>query len=72
MSFYDYWKSLSVDEQQVFADKCGMSAYYISNQLVYGYKVPRLQNIKKMVDASNGKLTFDELCNFFKNKIKDV
>lgn len=70
MNFYDFWSSLNRDEQEVFAQKSGYKADYISIHLAYGRKVPPLRKIKKMADASDGKLSFVSLCDFFINKQK--
>lgn len=68
MVFNEFWRGLNDTERTEFADKCGLSKNYIGIHLVYGYKAPRLGTIQKMADASNGKLTFAELCEFFKPK----
>lgn len=68
MNFYDYWQGLTTEQKQAFAEKCELSAYYISNQLIYGYKSPKLSTLDKMAKASDGVLTYNDLCNFFKPK----
>lgn len=66
MNFYEYWKSLSIDEQQSFADECDLSVNYIRHQLVYRNKSPRLATLEKMAKASKGVFSYHDLCDFFK------
>ncbi|OAU97555.1 helix-turn-helix domain-containing protein [Moraxella catarrhalis] len=68
MLFNEFWRTLGDEEKVVFAEKCGLSQKYIAIHLVYGYKSPRLGTLQRMADASEGKLTFAELCEFFKPK----
>ena len=65
MNFYDFWKSLSDEEQTDFSNQTDISKNYISTQLIYRYKTPPLKKLAKMADASNGKVSYSDLCNFF-------
>lgn len=69
MNFHEFWLSLTQDEQDDFAKKCGYKTAYINIHLAYGRKIPPLRKIKKMADASNGKLNFAQLCTFFIDKV---
>ncbi|AKG08410.1 hypothetical protein AAX06_09955 [Moraxella bovoculi] len=66
MNFYEFWKALNADEQQAFADECGLSVNYIGNQLIYRNKSPRLGTLEKMAKASKGVFSYHDLCDFFK------
>lgn len=67
MNFYDFWKSLSEKERKEFSSETDISERYISTQLIYRYKIPPLNKLRKMAEASNGKLDFHNLCDFFSN-----
>lgn len=68
MDFYTFWKSLNSNERANFAKKAGMSEGYISTQLIYKYKTPSIHTLKKMAEASNGLITYHNLCDFFIDK----
>lgn len=65
MGLYEFWSSLTNDEKQEYAKKSGYKASYINLHLIHKRKTPPLVKIKRMADASNGKLKFDDLCDFF-------
>lgn len=70
MNFKEFWKSLNDDEKTEFARRCEMSKAYIDLHLTRRRNAPKLTNIVKMEQASNGRLNYIGLCEFFKPQIK--
>lgn len=67
MTLYEYWKSLSEKEKQEFCEKSGYAYNHMNIHLIHGRKTPPLNKIKDLVEASLGKLQFNDLCDFFAN-----
>ena len=62
---YDYWSNLSHTEREAFAADSRLSVAYINTHLIHRRKIPSLAALKRLADASNGKLTYHGLCDFF-------
>lgn len=62
---YKYWRGLNNEQKKIFADKAGLSSDYIETHLIHKRKTPPLVRLDKMAKASNGRLSFYGLCDFF-------
>lgn len=60
MQLLDYINSLSTDQQEAFAEKCGTSMAYL-RQVAYGNRVCREKLASKIESASGGTVTRQEL-----------
>ncbi|NSX14992.1 helix-turn-helix domain-containing protein [Cupriavidus taiwanensis] len=60
MQLLDYINSLSTDQQEAFAEKCGTSMAYL-RQVAYGNRVCREKLASKIEGASDGLVTRQEL-----------
>ncbi len=63
--FKTYVNSLTSEELDSFADASGTTSNYIIKKLRYRYTKPSVSLLKKMADASDGKLTFQQLLDWF-------
>lgn len=64
-NLYDYWSSLSESERERFARASGYQYSTINTHLIHKRKIPPLAKVKKLASASNGKLSYHGLCDFF-------
>lgn len=62
---YKYWRGLNDSQKADFAKKSGLKADYIETHLIHRRKTPRLDRLMKMAVASNGRLSYHGLCDFF-------
>ena len=67
MNFREYYKSLDVAGRREYARKVGLSPTYIYCHLVADppNRVPPLGTIKRMADATDGVLTFEDMIEYF-------
>lgn len=64
-NLYKYWRSLNDEQKKGFADKAGLSMDYIETHLIHKRKTPPLDRLMQMAKASNGRLSYHGLCDFF-------
>lgn len=67
MALYEHWRAMTKAERETFAEKCGYSYDYFNIHLIHRRRVPKLENIRAIAEASDGELSFSELCDFFIN-----
>lgn len=69
MMFREYYLSLCPVDREVFAAKSGTTQKYIAAHFLSAdptkRKVPRPDLLNKMVSASNGKMTYKALADYF-------
>ena len=68
-NLYQFWRGLTPDARQTFADKTGVSYRYIDIQLIHRRRNPPISTLDAMVEASQGKLTREGLIEFFNPSI---
>ena len=64
-NLYKYWRGLNDEQKKDFADKAGLSMDYIETHLIHKRKTPPLDRLMQMAKASNGRLSYHGLCDFF-------
>ena len=62
---YKYWRALDESQKQKFADNAGLKVDYIETHLIHKRKTPPLGRLMQMAKASNGRLSYHGLCDFF-------
>lgn len=65
MNLKTYYTSLNDSQKIEFAQKAGTTIRYLESHLIHRSRVPRPDLIKKLSDASNGKLPQKELILWF-------
>lgn len=68
MRFADFYRSLSKDERASFAERSSTTVNYIEIHLLAAperRKTPREKLMRRLVEASNGKVSFEEVLAHF-------
>ncbi len=67
-NLHTYWRGLNDEQKNSFAERAGLSTDYIETHLIHKRKTPPLERLMQMAKASNGRLSFHGLCDFFLNE----
>jgi len=65
MNFRDYYQNLTSDQRTAYANRAGTTIGYIESHLLSRRKIPKRPTMNKLVKASRGKLTLQDLLNHF-------
>lgn len=63
--FKTWYRSLTAQEKDAYAERAGTTRRYIEVQLVFRRRNPSLEMIKRLADASLGRLSHDDVARFF-------
>jgi hypothetical protein len=65
MDFKRYFYALSPSDREAFAEHAGTSVGYIQCHLITRRKIPRPEKMQRLVAASHGHVTLDDLLTYF-------
>lgn len=60
-----YWQSMPTKSRQAYADRAGLSYYYIDKRVIHRYVTPSIETIERLARASRGRLTTPGLVTWF-------
>ncbi len=63
--FRSYWLSLDIKQRHEYATRSGTTASYIANQLLGKRRNPKTETKIKLVKASGGKITREDILDHF-------
>jgi hypothetical protein len=65
LDFKTWYRSMTAEEKQEFARRAGLSQQYIQVHLVYRRRIPRPDTMRKLAEASLGRLSYEDIVSFF-------
>lgn len=63
--FKTWYRSMTPEEKREFARRAGLSQQYIEVHLVYRRRVPRQDTMRRLAEASLGRLSYEDVVGFF-------
>lgn len=61
MEFRSYYQSLTDEQKKSFAQQAGYELSYIETHLIRAYKTPGRKGMRRLVKASNGAVSWQEI-----------
>lgn len=63
--FKTWYRSQTPEEKEAYAQRAGTTTKYIEKRLMYRKRVPRPKLLQSLAAASLGRLTYDDVIQFF-------
>ena len=63
--FKTWYRSLTSQEKDAFAVRAGTSRKYIEVTLVFRRRTPKPKTMRRLADASLGRLSYEDIVRFF-------
>lgn len=65
LDFKTWYRSMTPAEKREYARRAGLSQQYIEVHLVYRRRVPRPDTMRRLAEASLGRLSYEDVVGFF-------
>ena len=65
MDWKSWYRSLTKEEKEAYAERVGVKRTYIESKLIYRAVIPRPGLMKRLADASLGRITHAEVLHYF-------
>lgn len=73
MTFQEYYRSLPSDEREIYVKNIGLNRRYVEIHFVSKVRRHPRERIKQaMVNFSNGHLSYEDVCNSFRQSIANT
>jgi hypothetical protein len=60
-----WYRSLTREEKQAYAQRVGVARSYIENKLIYRVVTPRPDLLRRLADASLGRVSHNDVLHYF-------